>query len=201
MELCGELRLPVVAAAVEDGDGDAVFDHRAQQHLVAALDFLERKVHLAEAIVAVVVRTGNPDHEIRGEFVERVGECFEKLLEIHLALHVANRLYIEARGDLFSRVVFADVDGVGENARVVAEYGGGSVALVGVGVDDHDLDVRLFVLEISDRDGDVVENAVALSVPAEGMVGAAGKADANALGECCVAGEAGGLHLGGGARE
>jgi hypothetical protein len=70
---------------------------------------------------------------------------------------------------------------------------------VGVGIDDHDLNVRLFVLQIADGDGDIVEDAIALAMAAECMVGATGEADADAFDECGVAGEAGGLHLGGAA--
>ena len=54
---------------------------------------------------------------------------------------------------------------------------------MGVGVDDHDLDVRLLVLEIADGDGDIIEDAVALAVFTEGMVGASGETDTNALGQ------------------
>jgi hypothetical protein len=201
VELGGELRLAVVAAAVEDGDGDAVFDESAEEDFVAALDFLEGKVHLAEAVVAVVVGAGDPDDEVWGEFVKGVSEGFEKLLEVHFAFDVADGFDIEGAVDLFRGVVFPDVDGVGENAWVIAEEGGAAVALVGVGIDDHDFDVGLFVLEVADGDGDVVEDAVALAVFAEGVVCAASEADADAFGEGGVAGEAGGFDFGGGAGE
>lgn len=41
VELSGKLGLAVVAAAVEDRDGDAVLDHGTQQNLVAALDVFQ----------------------------------------------------------------------------------------------------------------------------------------------------------------
>lgn len=70
-----------------------------------------------------------------------------------------------------------------------------------VGIDDHDLDVGLFVLQVSNGDGDVVEDAVALAVLSEGVVCAAGEADADSFRERCVAGEAGGFDFGGGSGE
>jgi hypothetical protein len=72
---------------------------------------------------------------------------------------------------------------------------------VRIGVHHHDPDVRLLVLEVADGDGHIVENAITLAVFAERMVGAAGKAHAHALGQRGVAGQAGGLHLGGAALE
>jgi hypothetical protein len=201
VELGGELGLAVVAAAVEDGDGDAVFDEGGEEDFVAALDVFQGKVHLAEAVVAVVVGAGDPDDEVGGEGVERGGEGAEELFEIHFALDVADGFHVEGAADLVGGVVFADVDGVGEDAGVAGEDGSGAVALVGVGIDDHDFDVGLLVLEVADGDGDVVEDAVALAVLAEGVVGAAGEADADALSEGGVAGEAGGLDLGGAAAE
>ena len=74
VEFGGELGLAVVAAAVEDGDGDAVADEGAEEDFVAALDVFEGEVHLAEAVVAVVVRAGDPDDEVRGEGIESAGE-------------------------------------------------------------------------------------------------------------------------------
>ena len=201
VQLCGELGLAVVAAAVEDGDRDAVFDEGGEQDFVAALDVAQGKVHLAEAVVSMIVGTGNPDDEIGREVVERFRQRGEELLEIHFSFDIADGFDIEAAGDFFCRVVFADVDGVGENPWIVTEKGGGAVALMGVRIDDHDFDVRLFVLKIADGDGDVVENAIALAVFAEGVMSAAGETDADSFFEGGVAGEAGGLHLGGAAGE
>jgi hypothetical protein len=73
---------------------------------------------------------------------------------------------------------------------------GGAVALAGVGIDDHDFDVGLLVLEVADGDGDVIENGVRFAVFVERVVGAAGEADADAFRQGGVTGEAGGLDLG-----
>lgn len=152
-------------------------------------------MHLAEAVIAMVVGAGDPDDEVWGKFIERVGEGFEKLLEIHLALDVADSFDIKGAGYFFCGVIFSDMDGVSENAWIVAKECGRTVALVCVGIDDHDFDVGLLVLEIPDCDGDVVENAVTLAVFAEGVVGAASEADADAFCEGCIAGEASGFDL------
>lgn len=201
MEFGGELRLAVVAAAVEDGDGDPIADQGAEQDFVAALDVLEGEVHLPEAVVAMVVGSGDPDDEVGREFVERVGEGFEELLEIHFAFDEADGFDIERAGVFFGGVVSADVDGVGKNAGVIAEDGGGAVSLVGIGIDDHDFDVGLLVLEVTDGDGDVVEDAISFAMFAEGMMGAAGEADAYAFGEGGLTGEAGGFDFGCGSQE
>ena len=68
-----------------------------------------------------------------------------------------------------------------------------AVALMGVRIHHHDFDVGLLVLEIADRDRDVVENAVALAVFAEGMVSSASEADADAFNQRRFAGKAGGF--------
>ncbi len=93
------------------------------------------------------------------------------------------------------------MDGVGENLRIIAKNGCGAVPLVGVRIDYHDPDSGALVLEIAYCDGDVVEDAVALAVLAERVVGAAGEADADSFLKRGVAGKAGGLDFGGGARE
>ena len=67
---------------------------------------------------------------------------------------------------------------------------------MGVGIHDHDLDVRLLVLQVADGDGDIVENAITLAVPAERMMRAARKTDADAFGQRGVTGEAGSFDLG-----
>lgn len=121
MELGSELRLAIVAATVEDSYGDAVFNQGAKEDFVAALDFPEGEVHLAEAVVAVVIGAGDPDDEVWGEFVEGVGEGVEKLLEVHLALDVTDSLDVEGAVNLFRGIIFPYVDGVGENAWVIAE--------------------------------------------------------------------------------
>lgn len=95
MEFGGELGLAVVAAAVEDGDGDAVADEGAEEDFVAALDVFEGEVHLAEAVVAVVVRAGDPDDEVRGEGIESAGEGGEELFEVHFTFDVADGLDVE----------------------------------------------------------------------------------------------------------
>lgn len=199
MEFGGELGVSVVATAVEDGDGDAVFDHCAEEGFIALLDFLEREVHLAEAIVAMVVCAGDPDDQIGREGVEGVCKGVEKLLEVHFTFDVANGFDIMGGGDFFCGIIFSDVDGVGVDVGVTCEDGGGAVALVCVCIDNHDFDARLFVLKIADGDGNVVEDAVAFSVFPEGVVGAAGEAYADALYESGMAGEASGFNFGGGA--
>ncbi len=70
---------------------------------------------------------------------------------------------------------------------------------MGIGIDDHDFDVGSFILEIANCDSDVVEDAVALAVFSEGVVGSTGKADADAFAECGIASTAGGFDFGCGA--
>ena len=72
---------------------------------------------------------------------------------------------------------------------------------MGIGIDDHDFDAGLSFLEVADGDGDVVEDAVSLAVFAEGVVGSAGEADADAFFEGREAGEACGFDFGGAALE
>jgi hypothetical protein len=65
-----KLGLSVVAATVEDGNGDAVFDHGAQQDFVTALDFFQGQVHLTKAVIAMIVGTRNPNHQIWDKLIE-----------------------------------------------------------------------------------------------------------------------------------
>lgn len=145
---------------------------------------------------------GHPDDEIRAEDVQRAGQCVEKLAEIHVTLDVADGFHVHGAVDRGGGAGGrADVDRVGEHTGVGLQQAVGAVALVGIGIDDHDADAGSFFLQVTHGDGDVVKHAECLAAPFEGMVGAASEADGDTFRECRMAGKAGGLRLGGAARE
>lgn len=199
MDFGGEFGLAVVSAAVEDGDGNAVAQEGAKQDFIAFLQVFEREIHLSEAVVAMVVGTCDPDYEIGGKNIERTREATEELFEIHAAFDVADGFDIHRALDFLGRVIFADVDGVGEDPWVVGEERSGAIALVGISIDDHDADTRSGGLEVADGNGDVIEDTVSLAMIGKGMMGAAGEADGDAFGERGTAGLACGFDFGGAA--
>lgn len=150
----------------------------------------------------MVVSARYPDDEVGVEDIEGTGEGAEELFEIHVALNVADGFDIHGAIDAAGGGSgLADVDGVGEDAGIVFQQAVGAVALVGIGIDDHDADAGLFFLEVADGDGDVVENTESFAASFESVVGSAGEADGYAFGEGRVAGLSGGFGLGGAAGE
>lgn len=100
MQAGGEFWLTVAAASIENGHGDAVFDESAEQDFVAVAKVIGREIHLAVAVVLVIVGAGNPDHEVRREGIERTGKAAEKLVQVHRAFDIAHGFDIERAGTL-----------------------------------------------------------------------------------------------------
>src|SRR5258708_14023283 len=91
-------------------------------------------------------------------------------------------------------VVVQLVDGEGEDGIVLAEDGGGAVAVVDVGVDDHGAGDFVAGLQGADGYGYVVDGAEAFAVAGIGVVEAASDVAAEAVleggfcGEDCASG-------------
>ena len=91
----------------------------------------------------MVVGACYPDDEVGVEGIEGT----EELFEINVALNVADGFDVHGAVDAAGGgSVLADVDGVGEDAGIVFQQAVGAVALVGIGIGDHDADAGLFFL-------------------------------------------------------
>ena len=102
-------------------------------------------------------------------------------LEIFVIAGAVGQLDVEVAGLLAERVVPGAVQREREDAGIVAEDGGGAVALVHVAVHHRDPPAPALVLHDAGGDGHVVEHAVALAAIGEGMMGAPGEVDGRAL--------------------
>lgn len=71
------------------------------------------------------------------------------------------------------RVIVLLMDGERVDGGIVRENGGGPVAVMNVGVDDHGGLNHAVVLEAADGDGDIVKDAEAFAVIGESVVEAA----------------------------
>ena len=96
----------------------------------------------------MIVRTSDPDYQIRHEGIERCGERGKELFQIHLALDVANGFDVH-RAVEFAVLGVADMDRIRKNSRIALEDGISAIALMSIGIDHHDLDIWLPVLQIA----------------------------------------------------
>ena len=103
--------------------------------------------------------------------------------------------HVQRAGHLAARVIGGDVDRVGENARVSAEEGVGAVALVRVGIHDHDPQFGPVGLEVAHGHRDIVEQTKPLPPVGERVVRAAGEVGRDAVRQRRPHGAAGALHL------
>lgn len=201
VETGGVEAVAVVAAAVEDDGGGAVLVNQIEDDGVALREVGVGQAHLTKAVVLVEVGTGDPEDDIGVEAWKKRREGEAELMQEFRAGDVAGKRDVEIAGGFDRRVVFADVNGVGEDTGILGEDGVGAVALVGVGVDDEDAGVGGVKVEGADGDGDVVEHAVAEAPVGEGVVGATGEVTGEALAEGGVEGGEGATGFEAGAEE
>ena len=133
------------------------------------------KLHLAETVVFVRVGARNPECEVRAESLECERQSSFKVLQIVRATYMPRQFHIERTSRLLRRIVASNMDRIREYALIAREDAIASVALMGVRVDNKNSPVWMNRMQVSNGDGDIVEDAVTESAIRESMMRASGE--------------------------
>src|SRR3954464_2090491 len=129
-----------------------------------------RRREAAEPVALPRVGAGEEEHDVgmgdRDGAVERVLER----LQVLRVSRAGAQVDVEVGGRAVERVVRPAVQGQREAARVAREQLGRAVALVDVAIDDEDSAEPGLCAQGGDRDGDVVEKAVAATLCPRGVM-------------------------------
>src|SRR4051794_2020110 len=159
-----------VAAGERDADRRADARRRVEHERVAGAQAGLRQREAAEPVALPRVGAGEEEHEIgmgdRDGAVERVLER----LQVLRVSRAGAQVDVEVGGRAVERVVRPAVQGQREAARVAREQLGRAVALVDVAIDDEDSAEPGLCAQGGDRDGDVVEKAVAATLCPRGVM-------------------------------
>ena len=176
----------VVAAAVKDRGGGSRPRDETQNVFVAGREVGVGEFHLAKAVVFVGVGPCDPKNQVGGKVEKSRREGGFELLKVVGSFDVTGEFDVEGTGGFDGRVVFSDVNRVGEDTAIGRKDGVGAVALMGISIEDEDAELGARDVQIADGDGDVVEDAVTLAVVGERVMRAAGEIAGEAIGESGV---------------
>src|SRR3954451_17179615 len=179
-----------VAAGEHDAHRRADPLSRVEDERVAGAQAGLRQREAAEPVALPRVGAGEEEHEIgmgdRDGAVERVLER----LQVLRVSRAGAQVDVEVGGRAGERVVRPAVQGQREAARVAREQLGRAVALVDVAIDDEDSAEPGLCAQGGDRDGDVVEKAVAATLCPRGVMRSAAEVHPEAALERVAAGGA-----------
>jgi hypothetical protein len=218
VDLDGVCYVASVAAGEGDGDGDAPlrcapFLRQGPSFLrasrqggksssdlpedegVAPAEAIHGESEATELVFAVGVGAGDIEDEIGVEFSEGAREVRVEDGEIVFVTDAVGEIGVEIRGRLRFGVIVFLVDGKSEDGGIAGEDGGGAVALMDVGVNDHGGLDGAVGLQAANGDGDVVDDAEAFAVIGKSVVKAAAEVRSGSGGEgalSCFDGAAGG---------
>ena len=180
-----------VAAGERDGDGDAEAAGVLENNRVAAAKAFESEREAAKLIFAVGVGAAEVEEQVGVEIVERVHKIFLEDGDVIVVVGAIGEMEVDVRGRLGHGVVVFLMDGESEDVGISGEDAGSAVALVDIGVDDHDGADGAIGLEAADGNGDVVDHAEAFAVAGEGVMEAAANVGGKAVGQCALGGKDG----------
>ena len=150
--------------------------------MVARGKVFVREFHLSEAVVLVNVGPGDPKDEVGLEVGKNRRESPVEGGQIILATDPARQGYIAVAGFFGGGVVFAHMNGVGEDGIVAPKVSVVGIALMGIRIDnEYVLGRATMSPQVFDRDCNIVENAEAQSAIGKGVVGAAGQIGGEAV--------------------
>ena len=172
-----------VAAGEGDADGDAVAASEAEDESVAAAEAIDGEREAAELVFTVRIGAGDVEDEVGMKIVEGAGEVRVEDGEIVFVAEAIGEIGVESGGRPGLRIIVLLMNGESEDRGIAGKNGGGTVAVVDVGVDDHGSLDGTVVLEAADGDGDVVDDAEAFAVVGEGVMEAAADVGRRAGGE------------------
>jgi hypothetical protein len=183
------------AASVSTGDGchdrNATAVGGAKNEFVARSQTVERESEAAEHVILVGIGAGDVKNDVRLESGE---SCFEGRAEDHEILDVFDSVVereVAVRRRLDEWVVVSLVDVESEDCGVRGEDGGGSIALVHVGIDNHCMVNDSLRLQRANRDGNIIDGAEPLPMVRKSVVVATAKVAGPAMDEGKVASQNG----------
>ena len=159
---CGDDRNPPQPAGTEDQE-------------VTAAEPLDGQLQFSESILLIWVDSRLVEDHGGSKFIENAWQVIGEDGQVLVIAKTIGKVNIEGAPFFARRKILFTVHGEGEDLRITVEDGRGAVPLVNIAVDDRKSSGQPVPLENPDGDGDVVENAVPLSVVRVGVVGPPGE--------------------------
>ena len=164
------VRILRVAASEDDRAGHAVARARFQHHSITIRKPVEGQPQPPEQVLAVGIRAGKVEDQVRGGVVESGRERALQFPRVVLVGAPIAERDIDVARWFDGRVAIGLMEGNRRDVRVVSEYERRPVAVVDVAIDDHGRLDRPPLSEHADGNGDVIDETESFGVIGKRMV-------------------------------